>query len=170
MALDTTIGGATADSYGTLADYEGYVVANIDANFNGHGHDSTHELNLRRATQYLDRQNIFAGYKATQSQALAWPRITGLYVDGWPVESDVIPQDIINAQFEIAYLMETAGFNPFANFEANIKRVMSKAGPVETETEYAGAKQQQRVVAVKGLIGPYLAAGAGSGQVRMLRG
>jgi hypothetical protein len=169
MPLDTTVGGTAADSYGTLAAYEAYVVANIDTSFNGHGHDSTHELNLRRATQYIDRQNAFAGYKATSGQALSWPRITGLYVDGWPVESDVIPQDIISAQFEIAYLMETADFNPFANFEANIKRVKSKAGPVETETEYAGAKAQQRIVAVQGLLRPYTSGGS-AGQVRMMRG
>jgi hypothetical protein len=170
MALTTTIGGASSDSYGTLAAYEAYVVANIDATFNGHGHDSTHELNLRRAAQYLDRNYQFAGYKQYETQARSWPRLTNILVDGWPIDGDTIPQDIIYAQFELAYAFETDSIDPFATITTGtVKRSKSKAGPVEAETEYMTGRDTPRMVAVEGLLRPYILGGA-TGQVRMGRG
>ena len=172
MALDTTIGGASADSYGTLADYEAYVVANIDANFNGHGHDSAHEMHLRRAAQYLDRTYRFIGQQQYQTQARSWPRLTNEYVDGWPVNSDTVPDAIRYAQFEIAYSLETDSVSPFATLtDGSVKRTRSKAGPVETETEYQAARTLPRFVAVEGLLRDYTIGGAaGSGQIRLGRG
>ena len=172
MALDTTIGGASSDSYGTLADYEAYVVANIDPNFNGHGHDSVHEMHLRRATQYLDRAYNWIGQPTTSTQALAWPRYTSELVNGFAVPADSIPPAIISAQFEIAYALETAGVNPFATLtEGATKRTRAKAGPVESETEYQSGRTLPRFVAVEGLVKRYTLGGPiGGGQIRMGRG
>lgn len=167
MALDTTIGGASSDSYGTLAAYTAYVIANIDAAFTGT--DATHELNLRRAVQYIDRKYKFTGYKQYQTQALSWPRVTTLYVDGWPVNADTIPQDIINAQFEVAYAMEADSLDPMATVSTGAtKSTTAKAGPVETSTEYFNGRETPRLVAAEGLLAPYI--GHGGGQVRVLRG
>ena len=169
MALDTTVGGASADSYVTLAEYEAYVVANIDLNFNGHGHDTTHELNLRRAKQWLDRKRNWVGIAQYQTQTGAWPRITDELVDGWPINVDEIPQDIKDAQCELAYQFEQNSVDPFATVSNGATKITkSKAGPVETETEYATYRETPRIVAVEGLIAPYLKAGAG--QVHMGRG
>jgi hypothetical protein len=170
MALDTTIGGTASDSYGTLEDYEAYVVSSIDANFNGHGHDATHELHLRRAAQYLDRNYRFVGEQQYQFQARSWPRLTRHLVDGWPIDPDTIPQAIIDAQFELAYAFETDGIDPFATLTTgSVKRTRSKAGPVETETEYDAGRAVPRLVAVEGLLRDYVL-GGGSGQVRLGRG
>ena len=172
MALDTTIGGTSSDSYGTLADYEAYVVANIDPNFNGHGHDSTHEMHLRRAAQYLDRNYNWIGQQQYQFQARDWPRLTLQLVDGWPIDPDTIPTAIIHAQFEVAYALETAGINPFATLtEGSVKRTRAKAGPVESETEYQSARTLPRIVAIEGLVKSYAIGGPiGGGQIRMGRG
>ena len=168
MALDTTIGGTSSDSYGTLAAYEAYVVANINTAYTGTA--ATQELNLRRATQWLDRECSFIGMKQYKDQALSWPRLVNILVDGWPIDPDTVPDDIIKAQFEVAYLLETDGLDPFATIDGAIKRVMAKAGPVETETEYQGAKTTPRIIAVQGLLRDYLAGGTAGAQVRMLRG
>jgi len=171
MALDTTVGGAGADSYGTLAEYEAYIVANIDASFDGHGHDSTHELHLRRAAQYLDRQFRFVGYQQYETQSRAWPRLTDHYVDGWSIDSDTIPQAIKEAQFEAAYAFETDGIDVFASVTAGtVKRTRSKAGPVETETEYQVGRSTPRIVAIEGLLRDYIVGSIGGSQIRMGRG
>lgn len=168
MALDTTIGGASSDSYGTIAAYDAYVVANIDTAYSGTA--ATQEMNLRRAAQYLDRHYQFAGYKQYETQARDWPRLTNILVDGWPIDGDTIPQDVIYAQFELAYAFETDSVDPFATITAGtVRRTKSKAGPVETETEYSAGRDTPRMVAVEGLLRPYILGGV-TGQVRMGRG
>lgn len=167
MALDTTIGGASSDSYITLVEWQDYWLARgID--LTAHGHDSSHENNLRRAVDYIDRKHSFVGYKQYQTQALSWPRVTTLYVDGWPVNADTIPQDIKDAQAEIAYLIHE-GLDPFATVTTGAtKSTTAKAGPVETSTEYFNGRETPRLVAAEGLLAPYI--GHGGGQVRVLRG
>ncbi|WP_212525855.1 DnaT-like ssDNA-binding protein [Actibacterium sp. MT2.3-13A] len=163
MALVTTIGGASSDSYGTLADYQAYAAS---MGWTLSGVDATDEQNLRRATQVLDRGFSFIGYRQYQTQALAWPRIVSDLVKDWPVDADTIPQDIIDAQFEVAYLIQ-GGLDAFATITATVSRTRVKAGPVESETEYTGGKATPRLVAVEGLLGPYLK--AGRGQIALVR-
>lgn len=168
MALVTTIGGATSDSYITLAEWQAYWTArNVD--LTAHGHDASHEANLRRAADHMDRAYRFVGYKQYQTQSRAWPRITTVYVDGWPINADTIPQGIKDAQAELAYLIHE-GLDPMATVtNGAVKVQQSKAGPVETTTEYQVGRETPRLVAIEGLLAPYLGAG-GAGQVRLLRG
>lgn len=160
MALDTTIGGASSDSYATLAEYQAYGAA---MGWTLSGDDSTDEQHLRRAALYIDRNYSFPGYQQYQTQALAWPRITSLYVDGWPVDPDIIPQDIKDAQCELAYLIK-GGLDPFATLEGVIK----SAGAGPARVEFLGGSGRPRLVAVEGLLGPYLI--SGQGQTRLVRG
>lgn len=167
MALDTTIGGASSDSYVTTAEYAAYIVANIDASYSGV--EATQELNLRRAAQYLRRNFHWIGTQQYQTQARAWPRLTDKLIDGWPVDPDTIPQDIKDAQCELAYIFEVDGVDPYAAITTGAVKVSrSKAGPVEAETEYFDARQSPRFPAVTGLLSDYTL--GGSGQVRLLRG
>jgi hypothetical protein len=167
MALDTTIGGASSDSYVTAVEYAAYIVANIDASYSGV--TATQELNLRRAAQYLSRNFRWIGSKQYQTQARAWPRLTDKLVDGWPVDPDTIPQAVKDAQCELAYIFEVDGVDPYAAITTGAVKVSrSKAGPVEAETEYFDARQSPRFPAVTGLLSDYTL--GGSGQVRVLRG
>ncbi len=165
MALDVTIGGASADSYGTLAEYEAYVVANIKLNFNGHGHDDDHEMHLRRAAQILDREWVYHGKRQYQLQARQWPRVTTQYVDGWPILIDTIPDRVKHAQFEIAYQLETDEIDPLKTVSGGAVKV-AQAGSVMTE--FATFLETPRIVAVEGLLAPLIV--AGGGQVRLGRG
>lgn len=171
MALTVTVGGASSDSYITLSEWQTYWTARgID--LTAHGHDSSHEANLRQAADWIDRTYDFAGYRQYETQRRAWPRVTELYVDGWYVDTDTIPQDIKDAQAELAYLIHE-GLAPWATITGVVSSTRSKAGPVETETTYQGGKGAPRIVVLEGLLGPYLGKGRGSGgygQVRMLRG
>ena len=143
------------------------MACNVD--LTAHGHDESHEANLRQAVDYIDRNYTFTGYQQYQTQRRAWPRLTTLYVDGWPIDADTIPQDIKDAQAELAYLIHE-GLDPTATVTTGaVKRTRSKAGPVEAETEYASSRETPRLVAIEGLLRPYIG-GAGPGQFRLVRG
>ena len=171
MALDTTIGGASSDSYITLAEWQDYWTAR-GVDLTAHGHDSSHEANLRQAVDWIDRNYSFDGTKQYQAQSRAWPRLTNILVDGWPIDPDTVPQDIKDAQAELAYLIHE-GLDPAATIEGVIAATRDKAGPVETETEYLGGKAAPRLRAIEGLLAPYLGggrAGVAYGQVKIARG
>lgn len=163
MALTTTIGGATSDSYVSASDYAAYVVANIDADFSEVA--SINELNLRRAAQYIDRryEGAFVGMRQYQFQSLQWPRLTNHLVQGWPIDPDTVPQAIKNAQMELAHQIQTGEVDPFESVSATIKS--EKLGPLETE--YQGGLSTPRLTAINDALRPYL---VGGGQARVRRG
>lgn len=166
MALDTTIGGASADSYVTLAEFQSYWTAR-GVDLTQHGHDASHEANLRVAAQFLDTSYVYLGYPTSQAQARVWPRVVTSLVNNWPVASDTIPQAVKSAQCEMAYLIHE-GATPFATIDGVVGSERVKAGPVESDVTYIGGKAQARYPAVSRLLRPYLA--AGEGQVAMVRG
>ena len=107
MALDTTVGGASANSYASLAEFNSYWTGRMiptgqaaPSTFS----DADKESQLKQATIELDLLR-YRGRQKTETQALKWPR-TELYTDeGWVVDSDTIPQKIKDAQCELAYAL-----------------------------------------------------------------
>jgi len=168
MALDTTIGGTSTNSYITLSEWQDYWSArNVD--LSQHGHDDSHEANLIQAADFINRNYEFVGEQQYRYQAMKWPRLTGvMLIKDWPIDPDTIPQDIKDAQAEMAYLIHE-GANPFATVEGGAKvREKSKAGPVETEVEYTNFRETPRFVAIEGLISPYT--NFGGAQFKVYRG
>lgn len=164
MALDTSIGGTTADSYVTLAEYEAYVTAQGLAPLSGN--DASHEAELRRAAVVIDDSYNFIGQTQYQYQSRQWPRIWTGYVDGWPINPDTIPEPIKRAQMEMAWLIH-GGADPFATVEGAVKRKREKVDGIEEETEYAGGYALPRYTAVDRILRDYVTAGAG--QARLVR-
>lgn len=166
MALDTTIGAATTDSYITLAEFRSYWSdRGVDLSSVA---DATLEADLRRAVQWITQTYNFVGTRQYQYQAQSWPRLTTHLIEGWPIDPDTVPQDIKDAQAEMAYLIY-GGANPFATVEGgSVVRQKDKAGPVETETEYTNFREIPRFVAIEGLLSRYTV--FGGSQVRMVRG
>jgi len=162
MTLTATIGGASSDTYATIAEYVAYAVSMGWTLADG---TAANEVNLRRSRAYLDRAYEWHGIKTDETQALQWPRITSLYVDGYSVSSETIPQRIKDAQCEMAYLIQ-GGADPFETVTGGaVRREKVKAGPVESETEYAGTRELARYMAIEGLVRPYMIGGS-----RMVRG
>jgi len=159
MALDTTIGGASSDSYATLAEYQAYLAA---IGLSPTGVDATDEQNLRRARQYLDRSYSWLGYKVNSTQRLSWPRTIGEYIDGYPVQPTEIPQPIKDAQCEMAYLIQ-GGADPFETLTGGaVKRKREKVDVVEEETEYSSTRDRDAYPAVDQLVSSYATGKAGS--------
>lgn len=76
ITIDATVGGASANSYLTLADAQALIdgmVENDDVTAWASATDDQKNRALYSATQRLDRER-FLGARATDTQALQWPR------------------------------------------------------------------------------------------------
>lgn len=170
MALDATVGGASADTYATLVEYSAYADA---MGLTLSGDTTSQEANLRRARAYLDRAYVWAGYLVSSTQALAWPRVIDYLVEGYSVPVDDIPQDIKDAQCEMAYLIQE-GADPFATLTAGaVTGERKKVDVIETQTTYSDSTARSRpsYPAVDQLVGFYVTgkAGARSGSIGLVR-
>lgn len=166
MAIVTTVGDQTANSYITVAEYEAFWT---ERNVNLSHSNAAKEAELVKAADYINREYAFVGERQFRYQAMAWPRLTGvILVKDWPIDPDTVPQDIKDAQAELAYIINQ-GTNVFATVEGGAKvREKNKAGPVETEVEYTNFRETPRYVAIEGLLSPYTI--YGGAQFKMVRG
>jgi hypothetical protein len=135
FVVETGAGVEDANSYATEAAFDAYC--------EDHGltaADGDTEPALVRATVWLDAYTLprLMGLRTHgRSQALAWPRINVLDREGYVIQPDEIPQQIIDACCEAA-IREKANpgaLSPDVTTAEKVKRL--KAGSVEIE--YAGS-------------------------------
>jgi len=101
MAIDTTIGSATANSYPTVLEADAYFLNRFHVSFWASLPNEDKEKLLITATSLLDWYVKWAGLKVSDTQALAWPR-TGVYTElGNEISSSVIPAQVKTAVFEL---------------------------------------------------------------------
>ena len=112
MTIDVTEGGASANSYVTLAEATAYFEGRLNSDGFGNASSADQEKALRTATIYLDARVDWIGDVKDQTtpQALAWPRVYDYTADEPEdilVLGAAIPQDLKNAQCELAlYLID----------------------------------------------------------------
>lgn len=126
--------------------------AGADQYFENHGNPAAwtalatpaKEEALRLATQYLDAVYgaRWKGERSLATQALDWPRNGVSDRDGFAVEDDQVPTAVEDATAEAAIRSLSATLVQDIATPGGIKRQRDKVGPVETETEYAGAASQ----------------------------
>jgi|TARA_X000001388_G_C2162059_1_gene96515 hypothetical protein len=154
VTIVATAGSATANSYITLSQADDYVEAMIsstDVSKWSTGTDDTRNRALAAATQRLDRER-FLGARATDTQALQWPR-TGVrkpdtyvntYATGFPfrISDDYftdteIPDQIKRAQIELAVYLKSNTDGISLSGLNDYKRV--KIGSIDVTPDKAGA-------------------------------
>lgn len=109
IVVEDGTGIENAETYATVAELEAYaakrgltLTTNTEAN---------KERLLRLASDYIESKLYrLAGYKSHQRQALAFPRF-GIWIDGYEIAGNVIPQRLKDAQIQLAIDIETS--NPF---------------------------------------------------------
>lgn len=118
LAIDSTIGGASANSYVELADAETYHDSRLNSDAWSRANEDNQTRALLMAANRLQDEN-WLGNRVTTAQRLAWPRINAAKVD--PVgavfgyqgygysyhftevyKTDEIPQPVKDAQCELA--------------------------------------------------------------------
>lgn len=159
------------DHYGTPADASTYHEARGNASWAA----STDPLRLAalvRASSALDALygSRYPGAVISAAQELLWPR-TGATYRGDIVPDDVVPLPIIRAAYELA-LRELVAPNsvlPDVDPAKAVKRKKVKAGPAETETEFAdGVGAPKQFAFVDGILADLLIAIPGGTSVTTL--
>ena len=160
VTIDATAGGASANSYITLAAADAYVdamISSADVSAWSTGADDLRNRALTAAAQRLDRER-FIGARADDTQALQWPR-TGVrkpdtyvntYATGFPfrISEDYftdseIPDQIKRAQVELAvYLKNNVEGISLGGLE-DFKNV--KIGSLDVTPDKTGAIGADRV-------------------------
>ena len=155
VSIDATAGGASANSYITLTEANTFVEAMIsssDVSKWTTGNDDSRNRALAAAAQRLDRER-FLGARATDTQALQWPR-TGVrkpdtyvntYASGFPfcISDDYftdgeVPDQVKRAQIEMAVYLKNnvdgislGGLEDFKNVKiGNLDVTPDKAGAI----------------------------------------
>jgi hypothetical protein len=105
LVLDATVGGPASNSYATVAEGDLYHEARLHSEAWLEATLETKTTALVWATRQLDNWYEWEGVKATQTQALRWPRIGAYDHDGYPIASDVLPIDLRDATSELARLL-----------------------------------------------------------------
>lgn len=103
MTLIATPLSASANSFATVAEADLYHLTRGN-NAEWSGADSVKETALIQATKMLNRQT-WTGQKQTSTQALKFPRFSLYDDDGYLIASSVIPNFLIEATAELAWLL-----------------------------------------------------------------
>lgn len=180
VAIVTTVGGSTANSYVTVAEATAYFAGRLDAgDWTDAGTTSpeTQSNALVMAARRLDQER-FKGVRVDASQALQWPRygvekpdlaysvLAGPLLEEalWYTTTE-IPQRIKDAQMELALallkstdLLDDTGLDAFKNI---------KVGPIDITPRAGQEAGELPDVVMRGLM-PLLDSAPNS--VRLLRG
>jgi hypothetical protein len=163
MALDTTTGGASAESYITVASADTYFSNRGNATWAALT-TAQKEQALRKSTDYLGQRYIdrWKGLIVSESQALDWPR-SGVVVRGYQVDDDTVPDAI---QYACAMLaVRASAADLLADEERTVRS--EKIGPIAVEYDPA-SPQAKKYPEVEKLLAPYLC-GFGGVSVRLER-
>lgn len=101
MALDPTVGGEDADSYVSLVEADAYLTKRLDTEAWNEADTPTQEAALVSAAYRLD-QEAWRWSKASDTQALEFPRTGQTDKNGTRIDDDEIPVWLQRAQIELA--------------------------------------------------------------------
>lgn len=168
-AIDSTVGGASANSYSSIADADAYHETHLYAS---DWEDAAAEDKckaLQMATRVLDQRFEWKGVAVGSVQALLWPRVAAMYPNGHPIPSDIVPTAVKHATAEFARQLIVS--DRTADSVTDTKGIkLLTAGPVTMEFRSVSAKPISD--SVQGFLVPYYGTliAVGGGAVTLLRG
>jgi len=132
--LVATAGASNANSYATVAEADLYHAAHLYATTWENADTDQKTVALIWATRVLDEQVDWLGAKATEAQALRWPRTDVEDKDGYTLSTSTVPVFLVNATAELArHFLTKDRFQVRDDAAAGLKKV--QAGPVVVEFE-----------------------------------
>ena len=140
---------ANANSYVSTTDFTAYATAR------GITLTSGAETLLVQAMDYIESLS-YIGTKYTATQGLQWPR-SNVYIDGYLFAYNDIPQELINAQMQVAMAIDV-GNGPLVTISRSTKR--ERVG--ELEVEYMSYAASTPIVrSINAMLWKLLSNGAG---------
>jgi hypothetical protein len=153
LIVENGTGLANAESYASVAYADAYFAARNVNNWDGN--TASKEGYLRIATEYIEATyaELWKGYKRTREQALQFPR-TSLELDGFFLDDNVIPKELMNACCELAHRAVHSTLLP--DLTKSVKREKVDVIEVEYNTNSGdGVRYQQ----IDRMLSRYLVAG-----------
>lgn len=163
LIVEDGTGISTAESYISVANADTRMTALGLTNW-GTLSTTEKEQALRRATQHMLQayRGRWKGTRVTSTQALDWPRYVTDYVDGHPVQSNVVPTDVAKACADLALKAAAGDLAP----DLDRAVIREKVGPLETEYS-PHSPQATRYRAIDMALAPYLT--GSSAMARLVR-
>lgn len=136
IAIDATVGGATANSFVTLAEAQSYMDGRLNESSWESATPDTQNRALVEATRWLSSKQ-WGGARASSTQALQWPRFWAENPDAmfggniW-FDSTIIPQRVKDATCELALQFVKAGTSDVAALDPKQNVIEKTVGPLTT--------------------------------------
>jgi hypothetical protein len=169
--INATVKGENANSYVTLTEANSYFETVPDSTTWDNKTDDQKNRSLIAATRWID-SFVYYGDRCDDGQALKFPR-NNYQVDGVELACSKIPNNIKYAQYELARALANA-ITGTSGKEGNIEE--AKLGDLEVKFNIAsqGTGSINNILDVypwlQSYLGAYMLGGAGSFQMRVVRG
>lgn len=125
---------------------------------------------LNIGSRYMDARfdGKWKGYRGSQSQSMAWPRVDVVDTDGWWIDTNEIPAKLKQSAVEVAtYFAESGSAFPTLDDGGTLSRKKIKVDVIEIEKEWlAGNAGSQINAKVDALLDPYLKGSGANGEVQ----
>ena len=173
-SIDATISGANANSFVTLDEANNYFATVPESSTWDDKTVDQKKRALISATRWID-SFVYFGDRCDQNQALKFPR-NNYQVDDVELSCTTIPNNIKYAQYELARALanDTDAITGTSGKEGNIEE--AKLGDLEVKFNIAsqGTGSINNILDVypwlQSYLGAYMLGGAGSFQLRVVRG
>ena len=172
--INATIKGENANSYVTLTEANDYFDTSPDSSTWTNKTDDQKKRALISATRWIDTL-VFYGDRCDDSQALKFPR-NNYQVDDVELSCTTIPNNIKYAQYELARALANDTDAMTGNVGTNGNIAQAKLGDLEVKynTASQGSGSVNNIMDVypwlQSYLGSYMIGGAGSFQMRVVRG
>ena len=172
--IDSTIKGASANSYASLSDSNDYFDTSPDSSTWTNKSDDEKKRALISATRWIETL-VFYGDRCDEGQALKFPR-TNYQVDTVELDCSSIPNNIKYAQYELARALanDTDAITGTTGKDGNFSEVKLGDLQVKYNTDSQGTGSVNNILDVypwlQSYLGAYMLGGAGTFQLRAVRG
>ena len=172
--INATIKSETANSYVTLAEANSYFETSPSSTQWDNKTDDKKNRALISATRWIETL-VFYGDRCDEGQALKFPR-TNYQVDGVELTCTLIPNNIKYAQYELARALanDTDAITGTTGKDGNFSEVKLGDIQVKYNTDSQGTGSVNNILDVypwlQSYLGAYMLGGAGSFQMRVVRG
>lgn len=143
LVVEDGSGKADAESYLSEADADAYNTAHSASTDWSGASTVEKEVALRRATQYLDMEYgaRWKGMRSNEDQALDWPRYDADDRDEVVLDSNEMPQRLLDATAECAERFITEDMLPDQTDPGVVTSTSVRVGPLSEAKTYSGGKE-----------------------------
>ena len=172
--IDATIKGENANSYVTLTEANDYFDTSPDSSTWTNKTDDQKKRSLISAARWIDTL-VFYGDRCDDGQALKFPR-NNYQVDGVELACSKIPNGIKYAQYELARALanDTGAITGTTGTEGNLSELRMGDIQLKYNTDSQGVGSINNILDVypwlQSYLGAYMLGGAGTYQMRVVRG